>query len=65
MGVLLRFGRFRDIVQPGLVFKLPLGIDQITLVEVQRQLKLEFGFFAPLAATNSAQAPPPEIRKRR
>ncbi len=44
VGVLQRFGRFQEIVQPGLVFKLPLGIDKITLVEVQRQLKVEFGF---------------------
>ena len=44
VGVLLRFGRFHDIVQPGLVFKLPLGIDDVILVPVQRQNKLEFGF---------------------
>ncbi len=44
VGVLLRFGKFQEIVQPGLVFKLPLGIDQIVLVEIQRQNKAEFGF---------------------
>src|SRR5258708_39541248 len=43
VGVLLRFGKFQELVQPGLVFKLPLGVDQIILVPVQRQLKLEFG----------------------
>ncbi|MEP6672327.1 MAG: FtsH protease activity modulator HflK [Chthoniobacter sp.] len=56
VGVLLRFGKFKDIVQPGLVFKLPLGIDQIVRVEVQRQLKLEFGFSTP-GATNDDQIP--------
>jgi len=54
VGVLLRFGKFTDIVQPGLVFKLPLGIDQVVDVQVQRQLKLEFGF-ATEGATNSDQ----------
>jgi len=54
VGVLLRFGRFQDLVQPGLRFKLPLGIDQLVLVPVQRQLKLEFGF-ATRGATNPDQ----------
>ena len=55
VGVLLRFGKFQDVVQPGLVFKLPLGIDEIVLVPIQRQNKLEFGFSSE-GATNSAQA---------
>jgi membrane protease subunit HflK len=54
VGVLLRFGRFQEIVQPGLVFKLPFGIDQLIPVEVQRQNKLEFGFSTP-GATNTDQ----------
>jgi len=54
VGVLLRFGKFQDIVSPGLRFKLPLGIDQLVLVPVQRQLKLEFGFGTE-GATNSDQ----------
>ncbi len=54
VGVLLRFGRFNDIKNPGLIFKLPLGIDQLVLVPVQRQLKLEFGF-ATEGATNPDQ----------
>lgn len=44
VGVLVRFGKYSDTVPPGLRFKLPLGIDKLQLVEVQRQLKLEFGF---------------------
>ncbi len=43
-GVLLRFGRFSNIVPPGLHFKLPLGIDEARIVPVKRQLKVEFGF---------------------
>jgi membrane protease subunit HflK len=44
VGVILRFGKFSHIAEPGLNFKLPLGIDQLEKVPVQRQLKDEFGF---------------------
>src|SRR3954468_3748840 len=43
--VVLRFGRFLRIAQPGLNFKIPLGVDDYTLVQTRRQLKLEFGFY--------------------
>jgi modulator of FtsH protease HflK len=43
-GVVLRFGRFLKTVEPGLHFKFPLGIDQVTVLPTRRQLKLEFGF---------------------
>jgi membrane protease subunit HflK len=43
--VVLRFGRFLKTVEPGLHFKLPFGIDQVTVLPTRRQLKLEFGFF--------------------
>jgi modulator of FtsH protease HflK len=43
--VVLRFGRFLKIAEPGLHFKIPLGVDEYTLVQTRRQLKLEFGFF--------------------
>jgi len=43
-GVILRFGKFVRATEPGLHFKLPLGIESVTKVPVQRQLKLEFGF---------------------
>ena len=54
VGVLTRFGKFQQIVQPGLRFKLPLGIDHLRTVAVQRQLKLEFGFTSR-GATNEDQ----------
>jgi membrane protease subunit HflK len=53
-GVILRFGRYNGSQPPGLHFKLPFGIDQLTVVPVQRQLKLEFGFGSP-GGTNSDQ----------
>src|SRR5258705_2294164 len=42
--VVRRFGKFLKTVEPGLHFKLPLGIDQVTVLPTRRQLKLEFGF---------------------
>ena len=44
IGVILRFGKFVRTTNPGLHFKLPLGIEKLTKVPVQRQLKMEFGF---------------------
>ncbi len=43
-GVVLRFGKYKDTVNPGLQFKLPFNIDQVEVVAVQRQMKQEFGF---------------------
>jgi len=44
MGVILRFGKFVRTTGPGLHLKLPLQIEKLTKVPVQRQLKMEFGF---------------------
>lgn len=43
-GVVLRFGKYVKTVDPGLRFKLPYGIDRVSVVPVKRQLKQEFGF---------------------
>jgi len=43
-GILLRFGKYVRTVDPGLHFKLPLGVEDVFKVPVQRQLKQEFGF---------------------
>ncbi|MEZ6004307.1 MAG: FtsH protease activity modulator HflK [Planctomycetota bacterium] len=51
-GVVLRFGKFKEVQSPGLHFKLPFGIDQVTMVPRLRQLKLEFG-----AGTSGATNP--------
>ena len=47
VAVVQRFGKYLKEVQPGLQFKLPLGIDTATIVPVKRQLKQEFGFTTP------------------
>ncbi|MGA1796665.1 MAG: FtsH protease activity modulator HflK [bacterium] len=44
VGVILRFGRYNRVVDPGLHFKYPFLIEQVDKVPVQRQLKQEFGF---------------------
>jgi len=63
VGVLTRFGRFIEVVQPGLRFKLPLGIDVIDVVAVQRQLKLEFGFSTPGAGNSNQYPDDPEAER--
>jgi membrane protease subunit HflK len=47
VAVVQRFGKYLKNVEPGLHFKLPLGIDTATIVPVKRQLKQEFGFATP------------------
>jgi len=54
-GVVLHFGKFFKTVEPGLHFKLPLGIDAVTVLPIRRQLKLEFGF-STAGYTNPIQA---------
>ncbi|WP_415720522.1 FtsH protease activity modulator HflK [Photobacterium ganghwense] len=56
IAVVQRFGKFYSEIQPGLHFKLPLGIDIATIVPVKRQLKQEFGFIT-LGATDPYQNP--------
>jgi membrane protease subunit HflK len=54
VAVVQRFGGYLKTETPGLHIKLPWGIDQITLVEILRQQKLEFGF-GTRGATNPYQ----------
>ncbi|ANO50489.1 FtsH protease activity modulator HflK [Woeseia oceani] len=56
VAVVQRFGQYAKNVQPGLHFKLPMGIDTATIVPVKRQLKQEFGFTTP-GATDPHQSP--------
>ncbi len=44
IGVIVRLGKFIGSADPGLHFKIPLGVDRIFKVAVQRQLKQEYGF---------------------
>jgi len=43
-GLVLRFGQFVRVTDPGLHFKLPFGVERVMKVPIQRQLKEEFGF---------------------
>jgi membrane protease subunit HflK len=43
VGVVQRFGRYIETTQPGLNFKLPLGIDSVTKVNVKSVRTEEFG----------------------
>ena len=54
-GVVLRFGKFLETVQPGLHFKIPFGVDVVTVLPTRRQLKLEFGFATSGYLTNPVQ----------
>lgn len=44
VGIILRLGKFVRTTDPGLHIKLPVGIEKLIKVPVQRQLKMEFGF---------------------
>ena len=44
VAIVQRFGKYLTTTEPGLHFKLPFGLDQVSFVEVRRQLKLEFGY---------------------
>ncbi len=63
LGVILRFGKFTRTADPGLHFKMPLGIEKLTRVPVQRQLKLEFGFRTTRPGVRSEYRITPETAK--
>ena len=44
VGVVQRFGKFVRTTNPGPHLKIPFGVESVTRVPVQRQLKEEFGF---------------------
>lgn len=54
-GVVQRFGGFHKTVKSGLNFKIPYGVDHVTIVPVRRQLKMEFGFESRSGGTNPYQ----------
>jgi membrane protease subunit HflK len=62
LGVILRLGKFVRSTEPGLHMKLPLGIERLTRVPVQRQLKQEFGFRTVRAGINSEYATSAETK---
>jgi len=54
IAVVQRFGEYIGTAEPGLHFKIPGGVDKVTLLPVRRQQKLEFGYGTP-KATNPYQ----------
>ena len=52
VGVITRFGKYINVVQPGLNIKIPF-LDAVTKVAVERQQKLEFGFRTVQASSRS------------
>ncbi len=62
-GIVLRFGKFVHTVEPGLRFKIPFGIDRVSIVPVKRQLKQEFGFGTE-GASNPTQFSSEQVEER-
>jgi membrane protease subunit HflK len=62
MGVIQRFGRFVRTSDPGLHMKIPLGVEKVTKVPVERQLKVEFGFRTVRPGINSQFVSTPETK---
>lgn len=58
-GMVLRFGEYVRGTSPGLHFKMPLGIEQVLKVPIERQLKEEFGFRTVKAGIQSQYATKP------
>jgi membrane protease subunit HflK len=54
VAVVTRFGRFVRITNPGPHARLPLGIERVQKVPVERQLKQEFGFRTVASSSGSS-----------
>ena len=57
VGVVQRLGAYVRTTGPGPHFKIPFGVETVTKVPVQRQLKLEFGFRTMRAGIRSEFSP--------
>ena len=53
VGVVLRFGKYDRVAEPGLRFKAPSPFERVVKVPIQRQLKSEFGFRTATAGVNT------------
>lgn len=60
VGMVQRFGKFNAEVPSGLHFKMPFGVDMVTILPVKRQLKQEFGFGTAGASNASQYSDEPE-----
>ncbi|MCK4413450.1 MAG: FtsH protease activity modulator HflK [Candidatus Eisenbacteria sp.] len=56
VGIVLRFGEFVRTTDPGLHLKIPFGVETVSKVPIQRQLKEEFGFRTLAAGVRSQYA---------
>lgn len=63
VGIVQRFGAYLSTVEPGLQFKIPYGIDEVSIVPVRRQMKMEFGFGTPNAADRYQESQEPDLEK--
>jgi membrane protease subunit HflK len=54
VGIVLRFGKYNRVVDPGLRFKAPSPLETVIKVPIQRQLKAEFGFRTSSAGVNTS-----------
>jgi membrane protease subunit HflK len=63
VGIVQRFGKYVRTDEPGLRFKIPYGVDSVTIVPVRRQLKLEFGFSTRDATNPYQHSQDPEQEK--
>lgn len=63
VGVVQRFGGFLKTVEPGLQFKIPYGVDAVTIVPWKRQLKMEFGFGTRGATNRYQESGEPDLEK--
>jgi membrane protease subunit HflK len=62
VGVIQRFGAYVRTTDPGPHLKLPFGIETVSKVPVQRQLKMEFGFRTVRSDVRSQFALPAEAQ---
>ncbi len=51
VGIVQRFGKYMRTDDPGLNFKMPIGIERVTKVKIRRVYKEEFGFRTPQSDT--------------
>jgi modulator of FtsH protease HflK len=60
VGVVQRFGKYVRTTEPGPHLKIPFGVERVTKVPVQRQLKEEFGFETVASEARSQYRTSPE-----
>jgi membrane protease subunit HflK len=63
VGVIQRFGAYERTTEPGPHLKVPFGIESVTKVPVQRQLKMEFGFRTVRPGVRTEFATPPAAQE--